>query len=312
MIEVTSMSLPTNCRLCGAGPDAQEVVTRHVYGGTGHQAFFHCSRCDVNYQFPPIPEEDEKRLYQSEFERFMQGRAGANVHWDDPEKHVASNRDQQRRRFKYLSKYLEGNRRDVCEIGCSSGFMLYPLRDEGHRVFGVEPSGIFGEFLERRGIDHTADVAGLFEGGSPKRQFDVVMHFFVLEHVRDPFSFLEMNLKLVRPGGVLVAEIPNAADPLHTVYAIPAFERFYWSLPHHWYFTETSMRYVVDRLGVTYEIVLDQRYDLSNHMTWALTGRPGGMGRYTEQLGTEIEDAYRKVLVARGLCDTLVAVIQKS
>ncbi|MBK6632555.1 MAG: NAD-dependent epimerase/dehydratase family protein [Betaproteobacteria bacterium] len=38
----------------------------------------------------------------------------------------------------------------------------------------------------------------------------------------------------------------------------------------------------------------DQRYDLSNHMVWARDGKPGGMGRFTPQLGAEVEDAYRQ------------------
>jgi SAM-dependent methyltransferase len=151
----------------------------------------------------------------------------------------------------------------------------------------------------------------LFENGQPKNTFDVVMHFFVLEHVRDPLAFIQQNLKLLQKGGRLIIEIPNAADPLHTVYKIPAFERFYWSLPHHWYFSEKSLGYLLDKVGVTYKILRDQRYDFSNHMTWTLTGRPGGMSKFTQLLGQELEDVYRTQLVKKGFCDTLIAVLSK-
>jgi hypothetical protein len=99
---------------------------------------------------------------------------------------------------------------------------------------------------------------------------------------------------------------------LHSVYDIPAFERFYWSIAHAWYFSDAALRFLLDRLGHPYEILLDQRYDLSNHMTWARDGKPGGMGRFTHVLGSDIEEAYKQGLIRLGRCDTLVGVITKS
>jgi hypothetical protein len=107
-----------------------------------------------------------------------------------------------------------------------------------------------------------------------------------------------------------VFEIPNAADPLYSVYDIAAFERFYWSIAHPWYFSESSLRYLLEQLGKPFEIRLDQRYDLSNHMVWARDGRPGGMGRFTAALGHEIEDNYRQGLIRARKCDTLVGIVR--
>lgn len=275
------------------------------------QAFFRCERCGVYYQYPPIAEEDEQRLYAQEFEKFMEGRAGRPGGWDDPVEHVRANAGQVTRRMRYLEPLLPGPGQDVLEIGCSSGFMLYPLRERGHRVFGVEPSRIFGEFLSSRAIDFVESLDELFTGATPARQFDVVMHFFVLEHVRDPRAFIERTLRLVRDGGLLVMEIPCADDPLITVYDIPAFERFYWSVAHHWYFTEPALRYLLDDAGHPYEVLFDQRYDLSNHFAWALTGRPGGSGHYSEIFGEELDALYRRRWIERRQCDTLIGVVRK-
>jgi SAM-dependent methyltransferase len=135
------------------------------------------------------------------------------------------------------------------------------------------------------------------------------MHFFVLEHITRPQRFLEAQLALLKPGGKIVFEVPNVADPLCSVYDIPAFERFYWSIAHPWYFSEASLRYLLDRTGRPYNIFLDQRYDLSNHMVWARDGRPGGMQRFTAALGQELEDGYRQALIRSRKCDTLIGVI---
>ena len=52
------------------------------------------------------------------------------------------------------------------EIGCSSGFMLYPLRKKGHNCTGVEPSGFFTKFLDKNNIanfDSIEDLNKKFE-----------------------------------------------------------------------------------------------------------------------------------------------------
>jgi len=135
------------------------------------------------------------------------------------------------------------------------------------------------------------------------------MHFFVLEHIVDPLAFLQHQIKLLKPGGKIIFEIPNAADVLYSVYEIPAFERFYWSIAHPWYFSEKSLTYLLNKLDMKFDILLDQRYDLSNHIKWARDGKPGGMGMYTNALGEEIEILYKRNLIKTKNCDTLIGII---
>lgn len=305
------MSLPDECPLCGAGREAQSVVTPHVYGGAARQgnAFFHCETCDVRYQYPGLTPEEEARFYAAEFEGFMASRAGDKGGWLKAEQHVAANEPTRVRRMKYLAPYLS-KPADVLEVGCSSGFMLYPLAAAGHRCTGVEPSGVFSEFVNERGLTAYQSLDQLRQN-APDARFDLILHFFVLEHIANPATFLAELLSLLKPGGKIVFEIPNAADPLYSVYDIPAFERFYWSVAHPWYFSESSLHFLLKQLGHSYEVLRDQRYDLSNHMVWARDGRPGGMGRFTAQLGGALEEAYKQALIRVGKCDTLVGILGK-
>jgi SAM-dependent methyltransferase len=302
------MALPDRCPLCGADARSQSVVTRHVYGDhEGERAFFHCSGCDVRYLFPGLTAEQEARFYASEFEAFMAGRAGAAGGWGKVEDHVRANEPTRERRMQYLRPRLRSGA-SVLEVGCSSGFMLLPLREAGHSCAGVEPSGAFGEYLRLRGLEVYGSLGELVRA-APARRFDLILHFFVLEHIAQPLPFLQHLLELLTPGGRIVFEIPNAADPLYSVYDIPAFERFYWSIAHSWYFCERSLRHLLERTGRPFTILREQRYDLSNHMVWARDGRPGGMGRFTALLGRELEDAYRRGLIDTGHCDTLVGIV---
>lgn len=305
------MGLPDTCPLCGSGHRAQRVVTAHVFGAPderGH-AFFHCRACDVRYLHPGLSPEEEARFYKAEFEGFMASRSGQTGGWHRAEEHIAANETTRLRRMKYLEPHL-AQAKDVLEIGCSSGFMLLPLAVSGKVCTGVEPSGIFGEFVRGRGLSVYPSLDALL-GEDAARRFDIILHFFVLEHISKPLEFLSAQLDLLRSGGKLVFEIPNVADALSSVYDIPSFERFYWSIAHPWYFSEASLRFLLNRLGYPYEILRDQRYDLSNHMVWARDGRPGGMGRFTEFLGADVEDAYKQGLIRSGHCDTLIGVISK-
>jgi len=305
------MALPENCPLCNAGLDKQVVVTPHVFGGGERQsrAFFHCESCDVRYLNPGLTEEEETLFYAAEFEGFMESRSGTAGGWHKAEDHVAANESTRLRRMKYLLPHLPKNL-SLLEVGCSSGFMLFPLAEAGHTCTGIEPSGVFSEFVKDRGLAVYNSLSQL-KSAAPNARFDVIMHFFVLEHISNPVEFLEEQLSLLKPGGKIIFEIPNAADALYSVYEIPAFERFYWSVAHPWYFSELSLSYLLSLLGKSHEISLDQRYDLSNHMIWARDGRPGGMGRFTKILGRDFEEAYKNELIRIGKCDTLIGVISK-
>lgn len=301
------MTLPSSCPLCAAYNNDQSVITPHVYGDyTNSHAFFKCNNCDVIYLFPQLSAEQEKEFYSKEFESFMNSRAGDKSGWKAAEKHINANQIQFNRRMNYMGKILptEGK---ILEFGCSSGFMLYPFAEKGYECYGIEPSNNFSEYLISQGINLITDADSISE------KFDVVMHFFVLEHIKDPAQFIKMNLNLLKPNGKLIIEIPNAADPLYTIYNIPEFEKFYWSIAHHWYFTESSFCYLLNKFeNIKYEIIRDQRYDLSNHIIWARDGKPGGMNKFSTEFGIELDKLYKERLIESGKCDTLIALISKT
>jgi SAM-dependent methyltransferase len=306
------MAVPDECPLCKASADRQLVITRHVYGdASGERAFFHCTSCDIRYQYPTLSPDQNEQFYHAEFETFMTGRTGdTGADWQTAENHVLSNENTRKRRMAYLKPYSD-NAKTILEIGCSSGFMLFPFLEKGKVCVGVEPSGVFKEFLKSRGIPVFRDLQELIETRSGPLAYDLIQHFFVLEHIPDPISFLMEQVTLLSDKGSIVFEVPNVADPLLTIYDVPSFERFYWSLAHPWYFSEEALAYLLDKVGRPYTIQRDQRYDLSNHFCWALEGRPGGSGRFSSQLGEKLESVYKSELIRSGHCDTLIVTISR-
>ena len=298
-----------SCGILAKKKDKKLIVANSVYGDKQNRKFYHCPSCDIRYLFPRLSKKEEAKFYKKEFEKFMDSRSRSETNWLNTKKHIAQNKETFERRYKIIKSFLRP-KSEILEIGCSSGFMMFPLIKKKFRCTGIEPSGVFNKFLKKKKINVHSSLEQLITK-EPNKKFDIIMHFFVLEHIADPISFLKNLLSLLKKNGKIIFEIPNVADPLHTIYKNDAFEKFYWSIAHHWYFSDKSLRNLLKKLNKKFQIIYDQRYDLSNHIIWSRDKVPGGSKRFTKQLGKDLEENYKKNLIERKICDTLWGVIKK-
>jgi SAM-dependent methyltransferase len=95
----------------------------------------------------------------------------------------------------------------LLDLGSGTGEVLLAARDRGWRVQGVEPERTAAAMARERGLDVV--VSTLERSGLPKRSFDVVCAFHVLEHQPDSRAFLQSMARWARPGGHVVIEVPN-------------------------------------------------------------------------------------------------------
>ncbi len=118
-----------------------------------------------------------------------------------------------------LPRYLPREKGlSVLEIGSAPGSNLVQF----HKMFGYEPYGIEytqnGVELNRRlfqehGIDPSRVIQGDFLSDDVRRplegRFDIVTSFGFIEHFSDVRTIVEKHVQLLKPGGLLVVEIPN-------------------------------------------------------------------------------------------------------
>ena len=295
------------CRICNAIEERQTLRAEYVFGGREEHNFWECSNCRIIYLYPYLSKEEERHFYKKEFEKFMSSRVGDHRDWTNAKKHITSNQDQVERRWKFVEEHLEKDK-TLLEIGCSSGFMMDAFRDSGLNCYGVEPSGEFLEFLKDNGHRAYESIEDLKKNEDKK--FDIITHFFVFEHISNPFEFLKETYDMLNSGGIIIAEIPSSTDALTSLYNIPAFEKFYWSIAHHYYYNPKSLEYILDKLGYRYELLPEQRYDLSNHMTWMMNGKAGGQNRF-DIFSEDTLKSYREDLMKNWKCDTVILKIFK-
>jgi len=178
------------CWICGAPatPDARYAALRLVRCGT------------CGFLFAPVRSAEGLRaLYTKDyFDKYPGGRA---YDADEPQRlHEAAVR------LRWLQREVAGGR--LLELGSASGWFLAQAREGGFDVEGIEPAAeIAAASRERWGVHvqaATAESAILPDG-----ELDAIVAWHVLEHITQPRPVLERLCGALRPGGLLLLELPN-------------------------------------------------------------------------------------------------------
>lgn len=148
-----------------------------------------------------------------------------------------------RRKLQHLLRF--GAVTDLLEVGCGPGYFLAEAKREGIAgLVGVDFNPWAIEQARRHGIEaHVGSLDALPAG----RAFDAAVMLDVLEHVTDPFAFLEHVHRLLRPGGRLLIMTPN----IRSLLAYVSGRRWVsFKIPEHvYYYSPRSIRLLLARCG---------------------------------------------------------------
>jgi SAM-dependent methyltransferase len=153
------------------------------------------------------------------------------------------------------SEYFENARREilpllpahmdrVLEVGCGTGATLRFLKEKGYCAWagGVE---LFPEAAKAARV-HLDDV---YEGNIEKMELpieenslDAVLCLDVLEHLMNPGKVIKHLHELIKPGGFILASIPNVRH--HTV-SFPLFFRGQWTYKTAGILDNTHLKFFV-------------------------------------------------------------------
>ena len=106
----------------------------------------------------------------------------------------------------FLERFARG--RSVLEVGCGTGLLLERMLHFAEKAKGVDLSPGMLARARERGLDVVEGSATELPFESDT--FDVACSFKVLAHVRDIRQALGEMVRVVRPGGVVVAEFYNS------------------------------------------------------------------------------------------------------
>jgi len=99
----------------------------------------------------------------------------------------------------------------ILEVGCAAGGTGSLLKSMGfERIIGIELSPYYASLARQHYSQiivadaEETDLYGIEDG-----TLDCILYPDVLEHLRDPWAALRRHLRVLRPGGYVIASIPN-------------------------------------------------------------------------------------------------------
>jgi SAM-dependent methyltransferase len=194
-----------DCLLCGAHRSSLFITAQDdLTGRPGRFTFVRCERCDFIYQSPRLTVEHIRPFYDAEY---LAHRRRNDWGLLSPLFAAAMN-SLDREKLRIVERYAPLDRRSaVLDVGCGAGTFLDRVRRQrGALVAGVD----FVDLSRQSALQQTEFHHGLFyEQNVGNARFDVVTMWHFLEHDYDPLRSLSHARQALKPGGLLVVEVPR-------------------------------------------------------------------------------------------------------
>jgi SAM-dependent methyltransferase len=255
---------PRTCNLCGA--PARVLVA-------GRPTILRCLECGLISleTFPPKAERDEG--YQ---DSYYEGETGSRF-LGAFERALALFK---RLRLRSILRWKPGPGA-VLDVGCGRGDLLELFKARGWRAVGTQVSRTAAAAARRlRGVEVL--LGELPELGLKSADFDVVTFLHVLEHLDRPAQYLLAARDLLKPGGILVIEVPNCGS---LGFQLLGLRNFCLDYPNHLvFFTRSALRGLLERCGFAVEKVSRFSLEYSPYTTLqnllnVLPGKPNRLYR---------------------------------
>jgi SAM-dependent methyltransferase len=149
-----------------------------------------------------------------------------------------------RHRIKELNKYLSSGL--VADLGSGPGHTVIALANAGYDAVGVDESRVATDFL-RTHFPGASWYHGRIDSYLQEpRIHDGFTLYHVLEHIPEPGEICRLARNRLRPGGVLVVEVPDVGSGQARLYG----GRWGMYLPDHVnYFTRATLCKLLEPLG---------------------------------------------------------------
>lgn len=201
------------CNLCGADD------TRLVLEELGFP-IVQCKSCGLMYVNPRLTEKALYRIYNLSKQDVAEStlppelvtcRQRSELYYSSDELgglNQAISRQMIRYWLRKIREYRPAGR--MLDIGCGLGGVLRVANAEfGYEPYGIDLSERWVQYCHHRGLKNVQE--GRFEDIVYEDQsFDVVIMTNILEHVRDPRSTLRKVHGILKPGGIVFIQVPNA------------------------------------------------------------------------------------------------------
>lgn len=260
------------CSICSS-----EVQSRKIFVRNGKEMeIFHCNECDFDFfDLDPTSLLTADKLDESRLKS-----AGLDIPSIDKDFENGLKQS-----LPYLDEFISKKDRgtNILEVGCSVGYFLKLLKENGVNPYGVELNvnrAIYvNEYLNISCYDT------LEKCEKSKIKFKKIFLFYVLEYIPNAVEYFKRLIAMLDEGGSIIIVSPNLSDFLKDVFHNKGFSSFFYDECAINYFSLNAMKKFADTLPVkNYQLYTKQGYSFINHLSWHLTNKP----RTTGMVGGDI------------------------
>jgi SAM-dependent methyltransferase len=250
------------CPLCGgAGRHLMTMpIDAKTFLPTPHGRVHRCSACGFDY-IAPRPTPAQTASFYDIGGYYTQGhddtpRVGPPSFLSRLRTHIAWRCDRSQEPIDVLSRRLPRGA-TIVDIGCGDGSQLALMVERGLRPTGVERD-TQSLALRMRDVEVVEGSAEALPPQLVRGSFDAALYKQVLEHLVDPVAALRNAAELLRPGGLLIVEVPNAQS---AVSRQSALSWFHMDVPRHLnFFSVASLGDAVRAAGLALDEVFFNQY----------------------------------------------------
>lgn len=186
------MQYINKCLLCGGNNFL--LYKNGIYG----KDIYICANCKLVFTNPQPIQEELLKKYGKEY----------YAHWITSE--------QQKRRIKLWKRRLNVVKKilpqgKLLDVGCGEGLFLYCAKQAGYDVWGVEISEFAVKYAKEKFKLNILNST-LENSNFSNNSFDIITFWHTLEHLPSPDITLKKAYQLLKPGGYLIAAVPNIND----------------------------------------------------------------------------------------------------
>jgi 2-polyprenyl-3-methyl-5-hydroxy-6-metoxy-1,4-benzoquinol methylase len=190
---------PLACDLCGS------VTVRELYTAKDRLrntdllfSIVECAGCGVLRTLPDMSDAELARYYPDDY----WGGAGPSQKWIE---------SSQSEKTRFLSR-CDLSSGSILDVGCGAGFFLRALSPATWERFGVETGEAAARAAERAVGSGHVFAGTLAQSAWADSRFDVVTFWSALEHTNEPRANLREAKRIIKHGGSLIIQVPNAAS----------------------------------------------------------------------------------------------------